>query len=127
MGFFIAGFLLGLATSWLWFCRLSPGRGFQQLLQKETDQVGYFNQIDQASQRMDCLEERCRRLEKRLAGSAGENIFREAGLIERNTAGRKREQALALWEEGWELNEIVRRTGLSRGEIELILSLQERH
>jgi hypothetical protein len=32
-----------------------------------------------------------------------------------------------LWEEGRELNEIVRRTGLSKGEIELILSLQERH
>ncbi|MGB4443770.1 MAG: DUF2802 domain-containing protein [Dethiobacteria bacterium] len=127
MGLFIAGVLLGLALGCFWFYQLNPTRGFQQLLQKEVDLSSYADLLNQACQRLDSLEERCCYLEKSFAGAAEKRSFREAGLTGRDEPGRRREQAIMLWEEGRELNEIVRRTGLSKGEIELILSLQERH
>lgn len=126
MVFFLGGFVLGLATSWFWFYQLNPAGRFQQLLQKEIDLGGYSDLVNQAYRRMDYLEERCYRLERRYAGAAGEKSSGEAEPAKSNDPGRKREQVLLLREAGRELAEIVRRTGLSKGEIELILSLQER-
>lgn len=126
MGYLVAGFLLGLAAGWLWFQRLSPGRGFSQALRREIELGGYGEQLHQAGERLERLEERCRRLERDLAGGAGGKDRRGAGPPGGGGSGRKLDRALSLWEEGRELNEIVRRTGLSKGEIELILSLRER-
>lgn len=123
MGYFIGGLLLGLIAGRLLFGRFSPGR-FQQLLQQESVPGGHSEQLARTARRLDSLEECCRRLEKELAAGSERKACRGAGSPE---AGWKRERVLTLWEEGQEFNEIIRRTGLSRGEIELILSLQERH
>lgn len=122
MGYFIGGLLLGLIAGGFLFGRFSPG-SFQQLLQQESVPGGHSEQLARTARRLDSLEECCRRLEKELAAGS-ERRARGAGPPE---AGWKRERVLTLWEEGQEFNEIIRRTGLSRGEIELILSLQERH
>lgn len=123
--YFIVGFLLGASASWFWFYRHNPGVVFRQFLQKELDSGGHPDLARQI-RRIDNLEERCRLLEKGLPVSA-RGRFGEAGAGGTGTAGWKREQAVALWEEGCGHHEIVRRTGLSRGEIELILSLREQH
>ena len=126
-GSFYSWSLAGVGPGCFWFYQLNPTRGFQQLLQKEVDLSSYADLLNQACQRLDSLEERCCYLEKSFAGAAEKRSFRETSLTGRDEPGRRREQAIILWEEGRELNEIVRRTGLSKGEIELILSLQERH
>lgn len=126
MSYFIAGFLLGLATSWFWLHQLGPRREFSQLLRRELELDGGPVRAEQAG-RMDHLEERFHRLEKRLAGTEGEKGLRGTLPVKTDAPGQKRERALALWKEGRELSEIIRKTGLSRGEVELILSLQEYH
>ncbi|NLA27834.1 MAG: hypothetical protein GX878_10620, partial [Firmicutes bacterium] len=100
MAYFSAGVLLGLVASYFLFYRLRSGRGFSQLLQKEINLNGYLLQIEQAGQRMDHLEERCCRLERKLSGTARAKNFSKSDLSGRIGPGRKPEQVLELWEGG---------------------------
>jgi len=125
MAKYLAGFLLGVVASWFWFYKLSPDRNFRQALRQELVKGGSPDLVDRLDQRMEKLENRCRRLEAKLACDAVEAPG-ETGLNGTSKICNRREQVIKLWEEGCSPEEIIRNTGLSKGEVELILSLKDR-
>lgn len=113
MGYTLLGFLIGVAVSWFWLYKLSPARRFQHILSQETGKNSFDEQLQPLFQRMEKLEDRFYRLEDSLINVRAET----AG------ASARRGQVIRLKEEGCSPEEIIRNTGLAKGEVELILSL----
>ena len=146
---FVAGFLLGLLVamllSWFWMSQLNTVSPFQQAVQREVEEEDYKemfmalesemeevqNQIKRigdalAQQQQQAVPEVDRRIQERQQAFTSRPDF--AGEAKREVRGnRKREkqgEVLGLWNEGHEVGEIARDTGLGQGEVELILSLR---
>lgn len=122
---YLAGFLLGVAVSWFWLYKLSPDRNFRQMLQQELVKDGSPDLAHQLDERIESLERRCRRLETQLTCTAV-GTARVAGFNENSKICNRRGEVVKLWEEGCSPEEIIRTTMLSKGEVELILSLKDR-
>ncbi|NMA91940.1 MAG: DUF2802 domain-containing protein [Firmicutes bacterium] len=122
MGYTLLGFLIGVAVSWFWLYKLSPARRFQHILSQETGKNSFDEQLQPLFQRMEKLEDRFYRLEDSLINVRAETAGAARGPGPARASAR-RGQVIRLKEEGCSPEEIIRNTGLAKGEVELILSL----
>lgn len=148
MGYLIIGFLLGVAVSWFWQRQFSDVPVFQKLMHKELAANGQLGSLTVLKKRLELMEKKVAELEKpevegieKLEPAAEEkegpnpepdptkkkdrqlsNVVRQIRSPERAI---DRNQVLQLWNEGCQVAEIASRTRLGKGEIELIISMQE--
>jgi hypothetical protein len=143
MGYLLLGFVLGVAVSWFWQAQFSDLPIFQGLLRKEL-----FNSSQPGS--MTVLKKRLEIMEKRLAEIENRpdtedvveeqvdtvrpqlNIVAKTGIVYDSSGqalvkDRKetRKKVLAMWKTGKTVSEIASRNYLGKGEVELIIAMQE--
>lgn len=148
MGYMIVGFILGVAVSWFWQRQFSDVPVFQKLMQKELAANGQLGSLTVLKKRLESMENKLAELEKPEGEtSANRDISTEeespasapARSGDRNRALNNvvrqirprekvinRDRVLKLWNEGNHVSEIASRTRMGKGEIELIISMQER-
>ncbi len=144
MGYLIIGFVLGVTVSWFWQRQFSGVPVFEKLMQKELVVNGQLGSLTVLKNRLDYVERRMAELEQperalkypanetralepqavpaENANRSGRGVVRQISSVERKV---DRSHVLKMWEEGLSLSEIMSRTGRGKGEIELILSMQE--
>ncbi len=144
MGYLIIGLVLGVTVSWFWQRQFSGVPVFEKLMQKELAVNGQLGSLKVLKSRLDYVERRLAELEQPEralkcpdnetgttefqavsadnANRSGRSVVRQISSVERKV---DRSHVLKMWEEGLSLSEIVSRTGRGKGEIELILSMQE--
>ncbi len=150
----IIGLLLGIAASWFWQQQFSGAPAFRQLMQKELALNGQLGSISVLKKRLEIMEKRLAELERKpepclpVELSAGrdadtirinEKSSNQAASLSVVTGAKKadpeesgaerkkaRNRVLALWKEGQTVAEIASRTGLGKGETELIIALKDK-
>ena len=139
MEMFFIGFALGAAACWLWLQRFYSAPQFRQLLQRERELSGQSSAVKEVELEMKvaALEQRLLDLHRKIddGGSVEETEPAPSpppasfAQPEKPPAPKKREQtevALALWKEGVPVDEIAAKTGMGKGEVELMVKVAGR-
>ncbi len=146
MGYLIVGFLLGVAVSWFWQSQFSGVPAFQNLMQKELAVNGQIGSVTVLKKRLELMEKQIAGMENphsskrddRLENTEIANnqdsslqapVNESKGVVKQlrpPVIGINRDQVIALWKEGKTVTEIASTTRLGKGEIELIISMQDR-
>lgn len=136
MEMFFLGFILGAIACWLWFHRFHSAARFQHLLQREltaqhptVNEIALEKKIAELDQRLQILQQQTSvsmgasgtALPDSLTYSAGEAPPDQPSIP--NRAAQK-DIVLTRWKEGADIDEIASRSGIGKGEIELIIKLQ---
>ncbi len=146
MGYLVIGFMFGVAVSWFWQNQYSGTPVFQQLMKKELVTNGQQGSVATLKKRLDMMEKKLDELESSKVDRAAAPEEKPGSFSEDNNTGptltlidkegkaaresskaerRKNcERALLLWREGISVTDIASRTGLGKGEIDLIVSLK---
>ena len=142
----IIGFLLGVTVSWFWLSQLKDSSQYQAVLQKELAVNGQLGSITVLKKRLEALENRLAEIDRPAEAEvvqAGEDrkeltlpLAEGSAFLPPSPTGpakvkslkqrRNINQVQSLWQEGRALPEIAALTNLAKGEIELIISLQEK-
>lgn len=153
---FVLGLLVGAAVCLLWRLLFGNQPAFKQLIQQELAVNGQLGSLNVLKKRVETLEQKLARLEDnhaviRQEEPAGERdeksvvkLLPEPGLTELssqqpggNNSGMQmpsfrpnrkaaRTEVISLWRTGNTAAQIASRTGLGRGEVELIIALKGR-
>jgi hypothetical protein len=143
MGYLLLGFILGVAVSWFWQAQFSDLPMFQGLLRKEL-----FNSVSLAAltvlkKRLEIMEKRLTEIENRpdvedvveeqvdtvrpqlnIVAKKG-NVYDSSGQVVAKDRKETRKKVLAMWKTGKTISEIASRNHLGKGEVELIIAMQE--
>ncbi len=145
MGYLIVGILLGVAVSWFWQSQFSGAPAFKQLMHKELTVNGQLGSVAVLKKRLEIMEnklldmeepsaviEKAAAVEEKAAAKLPGEIVALPGSGRRSAArlqgadrNKNRGQVLSMWKDGKAIDDIVTRTLLGKGEIELIIALGE--
>lgn len=145
MGYLIFGFLLGAAVSWYWQDRRRGDPAFQQLLKKQLAVGSSSDSVVALKERFEIMEKKLGDIEKISCPEKTPSGYSETVTVKpepialpvaaaeketvkkmpRTNYKENRGRVLNMWKAGRPVSEIAARTRLGKGEIELIISLQE--
>lgn len=143
MGYLLLGFILGVAVSWFWQAQLSDLPVFQGFLRKELLNNSQPGSVTVLKERLEIMEKRLTEIEKRPdtegmdeeqvdTGRPQLNIVAKTGNLydsseQAPVKDRKeiRKKVLAMWKTGKTISEIASRNHIGKGEVELIIAMQE--
>ncbi len=143
MGYLLLGFILGVAVSWFWQAQFSDLPVFQGLLRKELFNSSQPGSVTALKKRLEVMEKRLTEIENRPDAedvvedqvdigrsqlkvvAKKDNVYdsSEQALVKERKETRKK--VLAMWKTGKTISEIASRNQLGKGEVELIIAMQE--
>lgn len=143
MGYLLLGFILGVAVSWFWQVQFSDLPMFQGLLRKELFNKSQSGSVTVLKKRLEIMEKRLTEIENRphvenvieeqvdlarsqlkVVAKAG-NVYGSSGQALAKDRKETKKKVLAMWKTGKSISEIASRNYLSKGEVELIIAMQE--
>ncbi len=143
MGYLLLGFILGVAVSWFWQAQFSDLPIFQGLLRKELFNNNQPGSITVLKKRLEIMEKRLTEIENRpdtedtvenqmdtirpqlnIVAKTG-NVYDSSGQALVKDRKETRKKVLAMWKTGKTVSEIATRNYLGKGEVELIIAMQE--
>jgi hypothetical protein len=143
MGYLLLGFILGVAVSWFWQAQLSDLPVFQGLLRKELFNNNQPGSVTVLKERLEVMEKRLTEIEKRpdtegvveeqadtgrpqlnIVAKTG-NFYDSSGQTLVKDRKEIRKKVLAMWKTGKTISEIASRNHIGKGEVELIIAMQE--
>lgn len=144
MGYLVLGFILGVAVSWFWQTQFSGVPAFKQLMQKELAVNGQLGSVTLLKKKLEIMEKRLYEMEKTpeifveekqelpaekitAVTDHGDKVISVSrpAKVTKIDRRKNREQVLKMWKEGSAVTDIASKTNLGKGEVELIISLQE--
>jgi hypothetical protein len=143
MGYLLLGFVLGVAVSWFWQAQFSDLPIFQGLLRKEQFNNNQPGSVTVLKKRLEIMEKRLTEIENRpdredtvddqvdtikpqlnIVAKTG-NVYDSSGQVSVKDRKETRKKVLAMWKTGKTVSEIASRNHLGKGEVELIIAMQE--
>ncbi len=143
MGYLLLGFILGVAVSWFWQAQCSDLPIFQGLLRKELFNSSQPGSITVLKKRLEIMEKRLTEIENRpdtedvveeqvdtvrpqlnIVAKTG-NVYDSSGQALVKDRKETRKKVLAMWKTGKTVSEIASRNYIGKGEVELIIAIQE--
>jgi hypothetical protein len=143
MGYLVLGFVLGVAVSWFWQAQFSDLPMFQGLLQKELFNRDQPDSVKVLKKRLEVMEKRLTEIENRPdvedvveeridtirpqlnIVAKKSNVYESSGQVVAKERKETRKKVLAMWKTGKTISEIASRNHLGKGEVELIITMQE--
>lgn len=137
MEIFLIGFILGVICCWLWFQHFRGTQEFRQLIRRELASKRPAASDAELQKKVAELESSLRELkQKAFAGREGlsappARITPEERPLPRSEPGarnkrEKREVVLAMWKEGTPLEDIAAQAGVGKGEVELVVKMNQK-
>ena len=143
MGYLLLGFILGVAVSWFWQAQFSELPMFQGLLRKELFKSSQPGSVTVLKKRLEIMEKRLTEIENRpgaedvveeqadavrpqlnIVAKTG-YVYDSSGQIVTKDRKETRKKVLAMWKTGKTISEIATRNYIGKGEVELIIAMQE--
>jgi hypothetical protein len=134
----VLGFLLGIVAGWFLQNRIGKVPAFQQLVDKEMAVNNRAGSVATLKSRLEMLEKRLSEIELKPVSeipadpaelvqisSVLNSRAKSAGSLRAVDRKKARKQVIAMWDSGKPVADIASYTLLGKGEVELIISLQD--